>query len=121
MIDVFQDRYAGLSGSGFRGGFRGGSRGFRGGPRGGFRGGLRGGYSGGGESRSFDDSLYKPYSGPDQEGPTGPAADYTTAPGYGPGPGAGASAAYGGFVAEPSQQIMVRNASIQYLSSYSVC
>ncbi|KZT35376.1 RNA-binding domain-containing protein, partial [Sistotremastrum suecicum HHB10207 ss-3] len=116
-LEVREDRYAGLSGGrgGFRGGL-GGGRGFRGGGfRGGFRGGgFRGGFNGGGE-RPFNQDLYADYSGPDQQlhGPTAPAGLRMDV-GYG---GAGGAGAYGGgggafgggFEAEPSQQIMVRN------------
>jgi RNA recognition motif-containing protein len=118
VLEVREDRYAGLSGpGGYRGGFRGGLRGLRGAGRGGAGFGGRGGYARGGGGgyaaggRNFSDQdLYKPYSGPDQ-----PAAGYEE-PAYGGGgyPGAGgyvAGAGYGvgGFESEPSQQIMVRN------------
>ncbi|PAV15283.1 RNA-binding domain-containing [Pyrrhoderma noxium] len=79
-LEVREDRYAGLSGSGsFRGGFRGGPRGFRGGLRGaGFRGGHR-------------------------DAPGGSGSAFHGSGGYGGGN-------YGGnYDAEPSQQIMVRN------------
>lgn len=112
VLEVREDRYAGLSGpGGFRGGFRGGLRGLRGGARGstfGARGGFaRGGFAAGGRNFS-DQDLYKDYSGPDQQA-GGYSATYdgaytgAGAGGYGSGYGAG------GFESEPSQQIMVRN------------
>ncbi|KAG9103278.1 hypothetical protein FRC06_011515 [Ceratobasidium sp. 370] len=80
IIEVREDRYAGLSGG------RGRGRG-RGGDRGGFRG--RGGFGGrGGYGNVSNADLYADYSGPDQQ----------------------MGAAGGGFtMPEPSQQIMVRN------------
>ncbi|RDX51727.1 RNA-binding domain-containing protein [Polyporus arcularius HHB13444] len=121
ILEVREDRYAGLTGPGsYRGGVRGGIRGvrgsgFRGGLRGGsgFRGGFAGGGGGGGHGpasgRDFSSQdLYADYSGPDQPGNLrgiggGGGSAYADAP-YG-----GAAGAYGGFEAEPSQQIMVRN------------
>ncbi|KAL1673693.1 RNA-binding domain-containing protein [Schizophyllum commune] len=99
VLEVREDRYAGLSGPG-RGGFRG--RG-RGGFRGGFRGGGGGGYGGGGGGRDFSNQdLYADYSGPDQRGAYGG--------GYGGGGAYGGAAAAAPFPdADPSQQIMVRN------------
>ncbi|KAI0296292.1 hypothetical protein B0F90DRAFT_1747081 [Multifurca ochricompacta] len=109
ILEVREDRYAGLSGpGGHRGGFRGGLRGFRGGLRGssyGGRGGYgRGGFAAGGRNFS-DQELYRDYSGPDQQ-----------AGGYGGGYDGGYTGGYGGsyggaanFESEPSQQIMVRN------------
>lgn len=79
IIEVREDRFAGLSGGRGRGRGRGSDRGFRGG-RGGFGG--RGGY--GGMSNA---DLYADYSGPDQQMGGG----------------------FAGAMAEPSQQIMVRN------------
>ncbi len=123
ILEVREDRYAGLTGPGsYRGGVRGGIRGvrgsgFRGGLRGGsgFRGGFAGGGGGGGHGpasgRDFSSQdLYADYSGPDQPGNLrgiggGGGSAYADAP-YG-----GAAGAYGGFEAEPSQQIMVRNVS----------
>ncbi|KDR79811.1 hypothetical protein GALMADRAFT_241900 [Galerina marginata CBS 339.88] len=116
-LEVREDRYAGLSGGGFRGGFRGGPRGLGrglrgGGLRGGGGGGLRGGYSQAGGGRDFSDQeLYADYPGPDQ----------TAAPGSAGGGGGGGlrmnnyggASGYGGAAnyvdGEPSQQIMVRN------------
>ncbi|KAJ7635044.1 RNA-binding domain-containing protein [Roridomyces roridus] len=115
-LEVREDRYAGLGGSGgFRGGLRG--MGFRGGMRGGgLRGGLRGGFRGGGlahgagGARAFSNQdIYADYSGPEH--------------GYAAGAGEGTAVAAVGFhtggggynnmaprpVADPSQQIMVRN------------
>ncbi|KAI0063939.1 RNA-binding domain-containing protein [Artomyces pyxidatus] len=119
ILEVREDRYAGLSGpggGGFRGGLRGGLRGFRGGLRGsGFRGGFRGGFGGaaaaGGRDFSNQD-LYADYSGPDQQ------AGGLRMDGFGAGAavGAGAAAGFGvggygapGYEPDPSQQIMVRN------------
>ncbi|KAL6300945.1 RNA-binding domain-containing protein [Sparassis latifolia] len=104
-LEVREDRYAGLSGPGaFRGGLRGGLRGlrgFRGGLRGGFRGGL-----GGAAGRDFSSQdLYADYSGPDQQA----AAGGLRMDAYGAGNFGGAGPGYGGYEAEPSQQIMVRN------------
>ncbi|KAG9127342.1 hypothetical protein FRC07_014752 [Ceratobasidium sp. 392] len=88
IIEVREDRYAGLSGGRGRGRGRGGDRGgFRGG-RGGFGG--RGGY--GGVSNA---DLYADYSGPDQQ--------------MG---GAGVGGGAGFAMPDPSQQIMVRNVSL---------
>ncbi|KAG8727742.1 hypothetical protein FRC12_022274 [Ceratobasidium sp. 428] len=83
IIEVREDRYAGLSGG------RGRGRG-RGGDRGGFRGG-RGGFGGrGGYGNVSNADLYADYSGPDQQ--------------------MGGAGSGGGFtMPEPSQQIMVRN------------
>ncbi|KAG8717649.1 hypothetical protein FRC08_007046 [Ceratobasidium sp. 394] len=80
IIEVREDRYAGLSGG------RGRGRG-RGGDRGGFRG--RGGFGGrGGYGNVSNADLYADYSGPDQQ----------------------MGGAGGGFaMPDPSQQIMVRN------------
>ncbi|KAH9991938.1 hypothetical protein BJV77DRAFT_477892 [Russula vinacea] len=108
ILEVREDRYAGLSGpGGFRSGLRGGLRGFRGGLRGspyGGRGGYgRGGYAASGRNFS-DQDLYKDYSGPDQQaGGYAGTYDGGYAGGYGGGYGAG------GYESEPSQQIMVRN------------
>ncbi|KIM37052.1 hypothetical protein M413DRAFT_20390 [Hebeloma cylindrosporum] len=120
-LEVREDRYAGLSGSGgFRGGLRGGPRGLGRGLRGGPRGGFRGGYSQAGGGRDFSNSeLYADYSGPDQQaapggGGGGGGGGGLRMDGYGGGGGYGAGAA-GGFGGpqyadgEPSQQIMVRN------------
>ncbi|KAF8823867.1 hypothetical protein HHX47_DHR9000394 [Lentinula edodes] len=104
VLEVREDRFAGLTGPG-RGGFRGGLRGgLRGGFRGGFRGGMRGGF-GGGPGRDFSNrDLYADYSGPDQHG-SGLRMDN-----YGGGFGAGMGYPGGGYTEpEPSQQIMVRN------------
>ena len=79
IIEVREDRFAGLSGGRGRGRGRGSDRGFRGG-RGGFGG--RGGY--GGMSNA---DLYADYSGPDQQMGGG----------------------FAGAMPDPSQQIMVRN------------
>ncbi|KAF9009893.1 hypothetical protein BDQ17DRAFT_1347091 [Cyathus striatus] len=105
ILEVREDRYAGLSGPGaFRGGgFRGTPRGFGRGMRGGMRGGgFRGGY-GGGSSRDFSQQdIYADYNGPDQGAP-GLRMDAYGGGGYG-------GAAYGNYTEpEPSQQIMVRN------------
>ncbi|KAL5522607.1 hypothetical protein ACEPAG_8624 [Sanghuangporus baumii] len=96
VLEVREDRYAGLSGPGtFRGSLR-GRGGFRGGRGGGLRGGFRSGFGGGsGDSRSIDD-LYKPYTGPDSGADT-----FGSPSGFGSG--------YGNFDVEPNQQIMVRN------------
>jgi len=110
ILEVREDRYAGLSGpGGYRGGgFRGGLRGLRGGLRGspyGGRGGYgRGGYVAGGRNFS-DQDLYKDYSGPDPQAGTygGGTYDGGYTAGYSGGYGAG------GYESEPSQQIMVRN------------
>jgi len=123
MLEVREDRFAGLSGPGsFRGGaggFRGGMRGLRGGGfrGGGFRGGFRGGFGGqAGVGRDFSNQdLYADYSGPDQQAaaPTGPGQLRMDGHGYHAGGFAGAGAGFGGAPAyaepEPSQQIMVRN------------
>lgn len=125
-----QDRFAGLSGPGsFRGGpggFRGGMRGLRGGGfrGGGFRGGFRGGFGGqAGVGRDFSNQdLYADYSGPDQQAaaPTGPGQLRMDGHGYHAGGFAGAGAGFGGAPAyaepEPSQQIMVRNVRLTFLS-----
>lgn len=116
ILEVREDRYAGLSGPG---GFRGGLRGLRGGFRGGLRGfggrggfgrggGGGGGYGGAAAGRDFSNQdLYADYIGPDQQS-GGLRMD-----GYGAPPAAGfsAQAGYGaaGYEPEPSQQIMVRN------------
>lgn len=109
-LEVREDRYAGLSGPGtFRGGLR-GLRGFRGGSlRGGFRGGLRGGFQGQGAGRDFSQDLYADYSGPDQQQQSGLRMDGYTGPPSGPAAQFGGGGYGGGFDAEPSQQIMVRN------------
>jgi len=126
LLEVREDRFAGLSGPGsFRGSpFRGGLRGLRGlrGSglgRGGFRGGFAGGHSAGGggaAGRDFSNQdLYADYSGPDQAPttPTGPGglrmdANHGYQAGFG-----GQSGGFAGGAAytepEPSQQIMVRN------------
>jgi len=122
-LEVREDRYAGLSGSGLRGrGLAAGGRGFGGrglglGGRGFGRGsfGARGGGLGGGDGRQFTNDIYADYDGPNgtvgashlrMEGagynnvgiPTGPHGYNAPAPGF------------GGYVSgEPSQQIMVRN------------
>lgn len=125
LLEVREDRFAGLSGPGsfrgapFRGGLRGGLRGLRGGA--GFRGGFRGGFAGGhqaaagGAGRDFSNQdLYADYSGPDQAStPTGPGGLRMDAgSGYQAGFG-GQAAGFAGAAAytepEPSQQIMVRN------------
>ncbi|KAI9062104.1 RNA-binding domain-containing protein [Trametes sanguinea] len=103
-LEVREDRYAGLTGPGsYRGGMRGG---LRGGLRGGFRGGgggFRGGYAGAPGGRDFSSQdLYADYSGPDSQGAM-------RIPAYGDAGYGTAGSAYGGFDAEPSQQIMVRN------------
>ncbi|KAF5392555.1 hypothetical protein D9757_002170 [Collybiopsis confluens] len=109
VLEVREDRFAGLSGPG-RGGFRGGLRGgFRGGLRGGFRGGMRGGFGGPGRDFSNRD-LYADYSGPDQQGPGMRMDGYGGGGGGGFGGGGGIGFQGGGYVEpEPSQQIMVRN------------
>jgi len=119
VLEVREDRYAGLSGSGgFRGGFRGGLRGMRGGRGGGFGG--RGGYARGGHAavgRSFSaQDLYQDYPGPDQQAGAGTGYGTGYEEGFG---GAGGRAEAGGYgvggygvgayEAEPSRQIMVRN------------
>ncbi|EJC97633.1 RNA-binding domain-containing protein [Fomitiporia mediterranea MF3/22] len=109
VLEVREDRYAGLSGPGsYRGGLRGGFRGgFRGG---GLRGGHRGGYSGGSgasaggtsEERSFNQDIYRDYAGPDQQTSVPAAASYATGQVF--------TGRYSSeFATEPSQQIMVRN------------
>ncbi|KAF8957855.1 hypothetical protein BDZ97DRAFT_1844401 [Flammula alnicola] len=115
-LEVREDRYAGLSGGGFRGGLRGGPRGLGRGLRGGgLRGGFRGGYqAGGGGGRDFSNQdLYADYSGPDQQAaPGGGLRMNNYGGGADTGYGGAASGSYGGaaFVdGEPSQQIMVRN------------
>ncbi|KAE9409344.1 RNA-binding domain-containing protein [Gymnopus androsaceus JB14] len=112
ILEVREDRFAGLSGPGGRGGFRGGLRGgFRGGfgGRGGFRGGMRGGGFGG-PGRDFSNrDLYADYSGPDQQGP-GMRMDSYSAGGYNGGMGFHGHGGPAAFTEpEPSQQIMVRN------------
>ncbi|RXW23947.1 hypothetical protein EST38_g1928 [Candolleomyces aberdarensis] len=114
ILEVREDRYAGLTGPGTRGGFRGGARGLRGGGlRGGGRGGFRGGFAGGaGGGRDFSQDIYADYPGPDGQGSA-------ASPGGGSGPahmradqfGSGFHAPFGpGYVEpDPSQQIMVRN------------
>ncbi|KAI0071042.1 RNA-binding domain-containing protein [Panus rudis PR-1116 ss-1] len=113
ILEVREDRYAGLSGPGtFRGGgFRGGLRGLRGGGfrGGGFRGGFRGGFAPQPAGRDFSDNLYADYVGPDQGGAAGGGMS-----GYNPAAAPGGFAGgFGGanpaFDPEPSQQIMVRN------------
>jgi len=108
VLEVREDRFAGLSGARGRGGIRGGLRGLRGGL--GRGGGLRGGY-GGGAGRDFSNQdLYADYSGPDQQ--TGGAmrvdgyAGSYNGNGYAGGVAATTAVAYN---LEPSQQIMVRN------------
>ncbi|KAF8470269.1 RNA-binding domain-containing protein [Russula ochroleuca] len=106
ILEVREDRFAGLSGpGGFRGGFRGGLRGFRGGLRGSSYGGRggRGGYAASGRNFS-DQDLYKDYSGPDQQ-----AGGYAGTYDGGYAGGYGGSYGAGGYESEPSQQIMVRN------------
>ena len=125
ILEVREDRYAGLTGPGFRGGFRGGPRGgmrgLRGGPFGG-RGGFRGGFMGGtgpgaGGGRDFNQDIYADYSGPDGGAPNVPNAA-PAARAIPTGPGAMADQGFGQFNSpyapgyiepEPSQQIMVRN------------
>jgi hypothetical protein len=108
VLEVREDRYAGLHGSRGRGGPPRGGMGM-GGRGGGFRGRVgayeRGGGrfgGGGGAGRDWQaGNLYKDYTGPDGRGDGGGGV-------YG-GP------AYGGrppINLEPSQQIMVRNVSI---------
>lgn len=128
VLEVREDRYAGLTGPGFRGGFRGGPRGglrgFRGGgfaARGGFggRGGFAGAAGGGhGGGRDFNQDIYADYSGPDGQ-PSAPSAPAVS--GIPTGPGMRNDPSYGGFGApygpnyvepEPSQQIMVRNVRV---------
>lgn len=120
-LEVREDRYAGLSGPGsfrgspFRGGGGGGGyggRGLRGGLRGSFRGSYRGGFAPSGPARDFSNQdLYADYSGPDQPAAhsglrmDGYSSGYGSS-GYGV---AGSGGAGGGYDAEPSQQIMVRN------------
>jgi hypothetical protein len=107
-----------LSGpGGHRGSLRGGLRGFRGGLRGSLYGGRgsygRGGYAAGGRNFS-DHDLYKDYSGPEQQA-SGYSGTYDGAytGGYSGNYGAG------GYEAEPSQQIMVRNVSqFQVISEF---
>lgn len=90
---------------------------------GGFRGGMGGGgmgHHGHGGGRDFNTDLYADYSGPDQAAatgiPTGPGALRMD---HGGGFGAGGYGAAGFPVAEPSQQIMVRNVSdIPFLKNY---
>lgn len=121
LIIQSQDRYAGLSGGGFRGGFRGGPRGLggRGLRGGGLRGGgLRGGgYSQAGGRDFSDQDLYADYPGPDQQGSGGGGGGGgggMRMGGYG-GSGYGGGAG-GGFVeGDPSQQIMVRNVCYSFL------
>jgi len=97
ILEVREDRYAGLSGPGsYRGMGRGLGRGLRGGFRGGARGAYRGGY-GHGSERSFNQDLYADYSGPDQGQSTGFGSTSQNQP------------SFGGYDAPPSQQIMVRN------------
>ena len=130
VLEVREDRYAGLTGPGFRGGFRGGPRGglrgFRGGgfaARGGFggRGGFAGGAGGHGGGRDFNQDIYADYSGPDGQ-PSAPSAPAVS--GIPTGPGMRNDPSYGGFGApyganyvepEPSQQIMVRNVRVSYI------
>ncbi|EIW78302.1 RNA-binding domain-containing protein [Coniophora puteana RWD-64-598 SS2] len=132
ILEVREDRFAGLSGPGaFRGGGLrgglGGGRGLRGGFRGGLRGGFRGGFGGGGGGgggaggRDFSNSdIYADYSGPDQGGAGGARMDgYSAGAGGGAGGGGGGGGGFaaGGFSGPPapafdlapSQQIMVRN------------
>jgi len=129
-LEVREDRFAGLSGSGFRGGrgLAAGGRGFGGrgfggglGGRGFGRGG--GGFGGrgggmGGDGRQFSNDIYADYDGPN--GGVGGApqlrmegAGYNSHAGIPTGPHGYAPAAQpfgSGFVSgEPSQQIMVRN------------
>jgi len=103
VLEVREDRYAGLHGSRGRGGpSRGmgmGGRGFRGSRGGGYE---RGGRFGGGGRDWQAGNLYKDYTGPDGRG--GNSGD--VGGGYG-------AQAYGRAPVnlEPSQQIMVRNVS----------
>ncbi|KAI0821862.1 hypothetical protein BC628DRAFT_1392571 [Trametes gibbosa] len=110
MLEVREDRYAGLTGPGsYRGSGRGGPRGglrgsgFRGS---GFRGGFRGGFAGAGGRDFSSQDLYADYSGPDST--SGIRLGGFGDSGYSSSTGAGAFPAPG-FEAEPSQQIMVRN------------
>lgn len=127
ILEVREDRFAGLSG--FRGG-RGGLRGLRGMGRGLGRGGFRGGYGGGGSGRDFSNQdIYADYSGPDQPSSRGGGAaaesdGYSGGFGNTPsGPRFGGAGAGGGahFNAEPSQQIMVRNVCRVLLVTWSYC
>ncbi|KAF9479311.1 RNA-binding domain-containing protein [Pholiota conissans] len=110
-LEVREDRYAGLSGGGFRGGLRGGPRGLGRGLRGGGMrgGGFRGGFGSGGGGRDFSNQdLYADYSGPDQSG-AGAVGRLNSYGGSDAGYG-GAGGGGGAYVdGEPSQQIMVRN------------
>ncbi|KIY53296.1 RNA-binding domain-containing protein [Fistulina hepatica ATCC 64428] len=107
-LEVREDRYAGLSGPGYRGGYRGSPRGLRGyrGSRG------RGSYGGrdyGGGSRSFSNDVYADYSGPNQQGPSGGSGLRMDAYAMGNGGYAGGPNAAQYADVEPSQQIIVRN------------
>jgi RNA recognition motif-containing protein len=102
MLEVREDRCAGLSGPGS---FRGGAGGFRGGLRG-----LRGGFRGGG----FRGGGFRGGFGGQAAAPTGPGGLRMDGHGYHAGGFAGPGASFGGAAAayaepEPSQQIMVRN------------
>ncbi|KAG2008910.1 RNP domain-containing protein [Coprinopsis cinerea AmutBmut pab1-1] len=130
ILEVREDRYAGLTGPGFRGGLRGGPRGGLRGLRGGFRGGFgRGGFSGGpsgggGGGRDFNQDIYADYSGPDSGGANasgggGGGGGSNTVTGVGAASNVKFETGYGGYAPfgpnyvppEPSQQIMVRNTS----------
>ncbi|KAJ2916533.1 hypothetical protein MD484_g3885, partial [Candolleomyces efflorescens] len=115
ILEVREDRYAGLTGPGSRGGFRGAVRGLRGGGLRGGRGGLRGAFAGGAAGgRDFNQDIYADYSGPEGQGSAGGGG-----PGGASGPthmradtfGPGSYAPFGPNYVEPdpSQQIMVRN------------
>lgn len=109
VLEVREDRYAGLHGSRGRGAPRGLGMGGRGG--GGFRGGRGGAYEragrfggsgggGGGGGRDWQaGSLYKDYTGPDGRSAGGGGGDSYAGGGYGRIP----------VDLQPSQQIMVRN------------
>ncbi|KAG2363029.1 hypothetical protein BDR07DRAFT_1484114 [Suillus spraguei] len=109
MLKVREDRYAGLSGPGsFRGSpFRGG---------GGYccrclRGGYRGVFAPSVPAQDLSNQgLYTDYSGPDQPAAHGGLRMDGYGSGYGSsGYGVAGSGGAGGYDAEPSQQIMVRN------------
>lgn len=131
ILEVREDRFAGLSGAGGlrggrggpRGGLRGGLRGAGFGGRGGFRGGHMGGGGGSSSSRDFSSTaLYADYPGP-ESGAAGSGGGGSASGGGGGGGGSGfdsgyqsgsggGGAAFGGAAyvePEPSQQIMVRN------------
>ena len=104
ILEVREDRYAGLSGPGGRGGPRGGLRGgFRGFRGGGMRGSHRGSVSG--EGRSFGSDIYADYSGPSESGMGG----VNGSGGFQGAATAPKSSRVPYSVGEPNQQIMVRN------------